>query len=143
MMRAVVAVDGSHTSLRALRTFLEMAKEFAEAPEVHAVAVVEYADLPAGLAKAPEGAPDLLGSEAETALAVAAELAGKLGVRLQTAILRGRTIDEVLEYARRMKAQLLVLGTHGRKGINRAILGSTCEGVLRQADVPVLAVRDS
>ncbi len=140
-MIAVVAVDGSRTSMKALRTFLGLAKELAAAPEVHLVTVVDYADVHDGLGKAPREAPDLLASEAETALAVASELANRLGVAAKPVLLRGPTVDEVLRYARAVNANVIAVGTHGRKGLNRAILGSTCEGIIRKSELPVIAVR--
>lgn len=47
---------------------------------------------------------------------------------------------ELLELARREQADLIVLGTHGRTGLARAVLGSVAEEVLRHADIPVLVV---
>jgi nucleotide-binding universal stress UspA family protein len=43
--------------------------------------------------------------------------------------------------AKKCKADLIVMGTHGRRGFNRMVLGSDAEGVLRTALVPVLMVR--
>jgi nucleotide-binding universal stress UspA family protein len=140
-MRVVIAIDGSHVALRALRTFLGLAKELAAVPEVHLVSVADYIEMPAGLAKAPPQAPDLLASEAETALAAASELARELGAHVETSVLHGHVVDAIVDYARRIDAHLIVAGTHGRKGFQRAVLGSTCEGLLRRSDVPVLSVR--
>ncbi|WP_228442435.1 universal stress protein [Natrarchaeobaculum sulfurireducens] len=47
----------------------------------------------------------------------------------------------MLEYAAEIDADLIVLGTYGRRGLSRALLGSTTERVVRTADVPVLAVQ--
>ena len=52
-----------------------------------------------------------------------------------------RVADLVVEQARQWGAELIVLGTHGRRGLGRALLGSDAEQVLRQAPVPVLLVR--
>jgi len=38
-------------------------------------------------------------------------------------------------------ADMIVIGTHGRKGLKRAMLGSTCDGVIRESEIPVLAIR--
>ena len=140
-MRVVIAIDGSYVALRALRTFLGLAKELAAPPEVHLVSVADYIEMPAGLSKAPPQAPDLLASEAETALAAASELARELGAQVRPVLLHGHVVDAVLEYARQIDAGLIVAGTHGRKGFRRAVLGSTCEGLLRHSDLPVLSVR--
>jgi len=140
-MRAVVAIDGSYAALHALSAFLELADEFTGKPELHLVAVIDYLDLPAGLDKTPPEAPDLLASEAATALAAAAELVEQRGRRAIAQTLRGHVVDEVLACARQLDADIIVVGTHGRKGVQRAVLGSTCEGLIRRSDIPVLAVR--
>lgn len=55
---------------------------------------------------------------------------------------RGRPIAEVLlTAAREAAADVIIMGTHGRSGILHLLLGSVAEGVLRQADLPVLLVR--
>ncbi len=54
---------------------------------------------------------------------------------------RGKPLNEILSVAEEIGADLIVMGTHGRKGFRRAILGSVAEGVLRRAPCPVLTVR--
>jgi nucleotide-binding universal stress UspA family protein len=49
----------------------------------------------------------------------------------------------ILNTARKCRADVIVMGTHGRRGITRLVLGSDAEGVVRQANVPVLLVRAS
>jgi nucleotide-binding universal stress UspA family protein len=49
--------------------------------------------------------------------------------------------DIVTRQARRWKADLIVMGTHGRRGVNRMIMGSDAELVVRNAPMPVLLVR--
>lgn len=140
-MKVVIAVDGSHAAQHALRAFLRLATGFAVPPQVRLVAVVDYADLPGSLSKAPADAPDLLAEEATTALAVATELCGSLDENAKGIVLRGHVADEVLRVAEQFGADLVVVGTHGRKGVRRAVLGSTCESILRRSARPVLAVR--
>ena len=55
--------------------------------------------------------------------------------------LEGLIVDEILRAAVQMRADLIVMGTHGRKGWARAVLGSVTEQVLRRAPCPVLAIR--
>lgn len=58
------------------------------------------------------------------------------------AVLReGEPASELLSIADEMKADLIVMGTHGRKGISHWLLGSVAERVVRQSKVPVLTVR--
>ena len=54
----------------------------------------------------------------------------------------GAAWQEVLAAASEVQADLIVLGTHGRRGLNRALLGSVAEKVVRMAEVPVLTVHD-
>jgi nucleotide-binding universal stress UspA family protein len=55
----------------------------------------------------------------------------------------GDVVDEILEKSRRIGADLLVMGTHGRRGFRRLILGSVTERVLRQSESPVLSIPPS
>ncbi len=52
----------------------------------------------------------------------------------------GAPADEILEYASQRDIDLIVMGTHGREGIARALLGSVAETVVRKASCPVLTV---
>ena len=64
----------------------------------------------------------------------------KEGIRVSTAIVRGRPADEILEYARKNGVDLIVMSTHGRSGLARWAFGSVADRVLRQAAVPVLVI---
>ncbi len=140
MLKIVVAIDGSVAARHALTAVLDLSKELREVPAIHAVAVVDYLTLPAGLGSAPAGAPDLLSSGAETSLAVATELAHTRHQSLECRVLQGHVVPELLAYAHQIGASMIAVGTHGRKGVQRALLGSTCEGLLRETKIPVLAV---
>lgn len=139
-MKIVVAVDGSPIAKRGFLEALTLSRELREAPEIHVVAVVDHIVPPAGLGKSPEGAPDLLASEAETALAAAEEIAAHRDVRVETHLLRGHVSAEILAFAASIDADLIVMGTHGRSGLARAVLGSACESILRRSAIPVLTV---
>jgi nucleotide-binding universal stress UspA family protein len=75
---------------------------------------------------------------ASTRAFVEEESAG--GVNFDVAIREGQPVVEILNYAKSMKADLLVLGSHGLSGFERLVLGSVTEKVLRKADSPVLIV---
>lgn len=62
------------------------------------------------------------------------------GVTVTAEIRKGLPRDEVLAYVDENDIDLIVMGTHGRRGLQRYVLGSTTEAVLRRASVPVLAV---
>jgi nucleotide-binding universal stress UspA family protein len=81
----------------------------------------------------------------EKSVEEAASLAGKKGLRADTAVLpsRGRRAsDVILDEARKWRAHLIVMGTHGRRGFNRLLLGSDAERVLRDTPVPLLLIRE-
>lgn len=63
------------------------------------------------------------------------------GVEADARIVEGLPADVVLDLAKQLPADLIVMGTHGRTGLERLVLGSVAETVLRRADVPVLTVR--
>ncbi|HKA55947.1 MAG TPA: universal stress protein [Candidatus Binatia bacterium] len=58
-------------------------------------------------------------------------------------ILQGRPAAEIVAAAKNIGADLIVMGTHGRSGLTRALLGSVAESVLRKAPCPVLTVKHS
>src|SRR5688572_27257531 len=68
------------------------------------------------------------------------EAAPAPGVAIEAVVREGHTAAEILDQATNMSADLLVLGTHGRSGFERLLLGSVAEKVLRKARCPVLTV---
>ena len=60
---------------------------------------------------------------------------------VETRVLRGVPYEEILKFARENGVDLIVMGTHGRSGLDRVIFGSTAEKVVRNAECPVLTVR--
>ena len=63
------------------------------------------------------------------------------GIRAQTLFVEGLPADEILRAARRARADLVVMGTHGRSGVSRLFMGSVAERVVRESRLPVLTVR--
>ena len=74
------------------------------------------------------------------------KLAASLGLEVETLLHDlngGRVADAILQEAKSTGCDLIVIGTHGRRGFKRALLGSDAESVLRESPVPVLLVRAS
>ena len=61
-------------------------------------------------------------------------------VRYETLVISGDPAERVLETARGLAADLIVMGTHGHRGLTRLVLGSVAERVVRESPVPVLSV---
>jgi nucleotide-binding universal stress UspA family protein len=70
-----------------------------------------------------------------------AEQARKDRITVRTAVLTGSSAPEIVRVATDEHADIIVMGTHGRTGLNRVLLGSVAERVLRTAPCPVLTVR--
>lgn len=62
------------------------------------------------------------------------------GIPIETELIQGMAWEEILTAAQKHKVGLIVMGTHGRHGVPRALLGSVAEKVVRQSSVPVLTV---
>jgi nucleotide-binding universal stress UspA family protein len=62
-------------------------------------------------------------------------------IQLDRRMAVGDPVTEICRFARNSKSRLIVMGTHGRKGLNRFLMGSVAEQVVRKADCPVLTVR--
>lgn len=139
--RILVPVDGSQTSNKALVTALGLARECGAVVRlVHAID-----DL--ALISGYDYSVDLLSvarSQAHGLLADAMAIARSSGVESDSVLaeIPGVRLGETVAIqAREWKADLIVLGTHGRKGLGRVLMGSGAEQVMRTAPVPVLVVR--
>lgn len=60
---------------------------------------------------------------------------------VETALRQGHPAEEILQYADEHRVELIVMGTHGRRGLNRMLLGSITEEVVRTSHIPVMTVR--
>jgi nucleotide-binding universal stress UspA family protein len=80
--------------------------------------------------------------EAEKQLQYAAAKYQGSGLLAGTQLVSGDASEAILSTAREIGADLIIIGTHGRSGVRRMLLGSVAETVLRRAPCPVLAIRD-
>ena len=78
---------------------------------------------------------------AATALETRVTALAAAGVPARAVVKSGVAWEEILRAAREEQVDVIVMGTHGRTGLNRMLLGSVTERVLRQASCPVLTVR--
>lgn len=138
--RILVATDGSEHALAAAREALELAETHDAI--VYALYVVETST--SWLAVSKNEVTDALrdvGIDAgKTALADVESLAADRDVDLVTELGEGSADEEILAYAAEIDADLVVMGTHGREGVRRRLVGSVAERVVRDAPMPVLTV---
>jgi nucleotide-binding universal stress UspA family protein len=141
--RILVAVDGSNTSRRAFEAALNLASS--EGAELRPFYVVDNTPM---YFEAPGYDPSILrnrlidqGKELGTELTEAMRAKGVAG---DVAIGEASSLDDistvVLKAAAAFNADLLVMGTHGRRGVQRLFLGSVAERCVRQAALPVLLI---
>ena len=142
--RLYVPVDDSNTARRALEEASRFARESgASLKVVHVVDLAQYGWGGAEFLDATELQKNIR-EAGEHVLKDAIEVLAEHGASCETAMLEswGDKIAEVLiEDAKKWNADLIVMGTHGRRGLSRLTLGSDAELVVRHAPVPVLLVR--
>ncbi|WP_135854211.1 universal stress protein [Halorussus salinus] len=138
--RILVPTDGSGPADRAFEQALDLAATYDAA--LHLLYVVDVSSL-AGEFDAVTVVEHLERSGRETVrgLRKRAEEAGVEEVT--TKVVEGTPYRTILDYADDEEIDLVVMGTHGRTGLDRYLLGSVTERVVRTADVPVLTVRGS
>lgn len=141
--RIVVPVDGSAISQRGLKEGVRLARE--SGGRLKLVHVVEARQAVAVPEMGTEIVPmlDALERTGLRTLARAASAARRSGVKADTELVKdhaGPVADAVVAEARRFRADLIVMGTHARRGVARALLGSDAEMVTRKSSVPVLLV---
>lgn len=142
--RILVPVDGSHTSTLGLQEAISIAKE--SGGTLRLVSVVDEMVVTSNFDGYvnPGELMDTLRDSGRKALERGLALAKKHGVEAESSLheTMGKRLAEIIvREVKKWKADLIVMGTHGRKGINRMVLGSDAEAVLRTAPIPVLMVR--
>ena len=138
--RILVATDFGDSSEQALDLAVRVAQKFgSELTLVHIWEVPQYS-YAAGLYVSV----DLVGPIERAAVASLEAATAKLRQRFPGAksqLRAGVPWQELLASATQTKADLIVMGTHGRRGLERALLGSVAEKVVRMSPIPVLTVR--
>ena len=145
--RILVPVDGSRTSEAGLKTALRMARdETADLVLLHVVDenVLVLSGEYAGASYLDRLMADMRDGGRKI-IAKAAALAKKEGVDARTVLVESvgprRVADVIVQQAKKQRADAIVIGTHGRRGLSRMVMGSDAEEVVRNSPVPVVLVR--
>lgn len=140
VQRILVPVDFSEKSDRALDYAIELAKKLeARITVVHAYEIPVYGFSDASVVATPDLAARLSDSAQKT-LDALVESRRDRGVPIDGVLRNGVAWEEIEAVAKEGKADLIVIGTRGRRGLARALLGSVAESVIRTSDVPVLTL---
>ncbi|HMA00699.1 MAG TPA: universal stress protein [Steroidobacteraceae bacterium] len=141
----LVPVDGSSTSVRGLDEAIKIARKLGSRIRLlHIVNELIFAGGDGGIY-----ATDLMASlrdGGKSLLAQCAAQARRQGVETDSVMIESMgasAADHIVEQARHWPADLIVMGTHGRRGLVRFAMGSDAESVVRIASVPVLLVRNA
>jgi nucleotide-binding universal stress UspA family protein len=134
----LVPYDGSESSKEALSRACALSKS--DGSEVAVLYVIPRYEEMMDFFKT-ESVKKSLYQEAEKIVGAAKEVAAGLGVQIKAVVQDGHAGDKIVEIADKMNHDLIVVGTHGWRGVNKAIMGSTAERVIAQASCPILVVR--
>lgn len=141
----MVAVDGSDTSNLALQEAIQLAKD--QKADLRIVHVVDenfvnygevYVNYEALYAPYKEEGQKILNKMEDIARQAKIKFDSRL---IELKLLEGRVAEKIVAEAKAWSADLLVIGTHGRRGVSHLFLGSIAEGVIRIATMPVLLIR--
>lgn len=141
----LVPVDGSDTSTAGLQEAIKLARE--GQATVRALHVVNSAPIAFPYSPAAYGLGDItarLLQEGKALLQQAEQLVRAQGLKVNSVLLETSTDNTgqlIVAQAKDWPADLIVMGTHGRRGLGRVVLGSEAEYVVRHTPVPVLLVR--
>lgn len=142
--RILVGVDGSDAAQQALQEALALAK--VHQAEVRAVYVLDSSQqvMTFGIVEA-QPLINVLRDTGKKILEQVAEAARGQGASIETHLAEtmgetGHTAETLVAAAKDWKADLIVVGTHGRRGLRRMLIGSVAETVVRMAELPVLLV---
>jgi nucleotide-binding universal stress UspA family protein len=134
----LIPYDGSEFSKKALRRAFEFEK--LDDGRATALYVIPRYEEMVGFIRS-ESISRALHREAQKITDSAKELAAANSVSLETVVEEGHAADRIVETAARINNDLIIMGSYGMRGVDRAIMGSTAERVIMNAPCPLLIVR--
>lgn len=138
--RILVPTDGSTEGETAVAHAIDLAAAHdATVSAVYVINSASYIGLP--VESSWDGITEMLQTDARAAVESVEALGEQRGVPVETTIVEGSPSKEIVRTAESEDCDLIVMGTHGRGGIDRLLLGSVAEKVVRGSHIPVLTVR--
>jgi nucleotide-binding universal stress UspA family protein len=138
----VIATDGSENTQKAISYGVEIAK--LSGATVHALYVVDvssFSSIPMSSEVGWEAMYEILRSEGEKAVSAVKSQGESAGIEVREVVLEGNPSNAIIEFAEDNNVDLIVMGTLGKTGLDRFLLGSVAEKVARGSKVPVMVVR--
>jgi len=143
LKKILYPTDFSDSSLEALKYAVSFARDFkARLVLMHVVNEKIFSEgLSLPRVAAPEALAEEMAAEAGRQLKVLIPADERQGLDWEMVIRSGMPFLEIIRFARENAVDLIVIGTHGRSGVDHIIFGSTAEKVVRKAPCPVLSVK--
>ncbi len=138
--KILIPIDGSDYSMRAAEYGVSIAKMLkAEITVVYVIDLVALDQIARESEK--ENVENELKQDGERYLKYVQGVAQREGVKASLLLAKGRPYEQVIHLAKGLKMELIVMGSYGRRGAERILIGSVAERVIEYATCPVLVVR--
>lgn len=138
--KILIATDGSEHTKNAVDYGIDLAKN--SGAKLYAIYVVDtaaFASIP--MDAAWESMYELLRQEGDEATKFVAEKAELENIEIERMTVEGHPADEIIKFADKNGISIIVMGTLGKSGLDRFLLGSVAEKIVRNSKIPVLVVR--
>ncbi|WP_292379132.1 universal stress protein [Methanosarcina sp. UBA289] len=135
----VIATDGSENTQKAISHGIKLAK--LSGATVHALHVVDTFSVTQSWTAGKGTMNEILREDGLKAISKVKKCGEASGVEVREILLEGRPSNEIIDFAENNDIDLIVMGTLGKTGLDRFLMGSVAEKVVRQSKVPVLVVR--
>ena len=139
--KVLCPIDFSEQSLAALEVALKVVQQNDAA--LYLLNVAPMTAGAAGFQPVPMDAYPIVEKDKREQLEKLAQKRIPAAVRCKTIVTSGDPAEQVLETARDLDADLIVMGTHGRKGLGHLVLGSVAERIVRESPIPVLTAHST
>ncbi|CAD6492967.1 MAG: Universal stress protein [Candidatus Argoarchaeum ethanivorans] len=139
--KIIVATDGSKEAERAVKYAIELARD--TGAKVYALYVVDTAiPTTSSMSVAWGNVHEFLREEGAEATKKIAETGAKAGVEVEKKLSEGHPAEEIIKFSEELPADLIVMGSIGKSGLDRFLLGSVSDKVTRISKIPVMVVRN-
>ncbi len=138
--KILIATDGSEYTKNAVDYGIDLAKSTgAKLFAIYVVDTAAFASIP--MDTAWESMYELLRQEGDQAIKYVSERAEVEGLEVEGNLIEGHPADEIIRYSEKNSISIIVMGTLGKSGLDRFLLGSVAEKVVRNSKIPVIVVR--
>ncbi|PWB52759.1 MAG: universal stress protein [Candidatus Methanoperedenaceae archaeon] len=138
--KILIATDGSEYTKNAVDYGIDIAKSTgAKLYAIYVIDTAAFASIP--MDAAWESMYELLKQEGDLAIKYVTERAEAEGMEVEGNLIEGHPADEIIRYSEKNSISIIVMGTLGKSGLDRFLLGSVAEKIVRNSKIPVLVVR--